>query len=108
MHINYYSACAGTTILCEQPTLMPPTLHVCPNEIVTYTCYDRQILAIDRIAEPYITAIDPIKYIASTAILERGSRPINRTEFYATLVKCNTIKYHYRTGRLDNKSQSNH
>ena len=99
MHINNYSACAGTTILCEQPTLMPPTLHVCPNEIVTYTCYDRQILAIDWIAEPYITAIDPIKYIASTAILERGSRPINRTEFYATLV--NVTQLNMTTGLAD-------
>ena len=72
--------CAGT-----QPILQPPTLHVCPNEIVTYTCYDRQILAMDWIAEPYITAIDPIKYLASTATQD-GSAPINRTEFYATLV----------------------
>ena len=40
-----YSACAGTIILCEQPILQPPTLHVCPHEIVTYTCYDRQIVA---------------------------------------------------------------
>ena len=78
---------------------MPPTLHVCPNEIVTYTCYDRQILAIDWIPEPYITAIDPIKYIASTAILEHGSRPINRTEFYATLV--NVTQLNMTTGLAD-------
>ena len=99
MHINYYSACAGTTILCEQPTLKPPTLHVCPNEIVTYTCYDRQIEAIDWIAEPYITAIDPIKYIASTATQEHGSAPINRTEFYATLV--NVTQLNMTTGLAD-------
>ena len=76
-------------------------------EIVTYTCYDRQIEAIDWIAEPYITAIDPIKYIASTAIQEHGSAPINHTEFYATLVNVTQLK-HYRTGRFDNKSHSNY
>ena len=81
-------ACAGTiSFVCGQPILQPPTLRVCPNEIVTYTCYDRQILAIDWIAEPYITAMDPIKYIASTATLEVDSQPINRTDYLsATLV----------------------
>ena len=41
--------------VCREPTLMPPTLYVCPNEIVTYTCYDRQIVAMYWIAEPYIS-----------------------------------------------------
>ena len=88
--------CAGTTILCEQPTLKPPTLHVCPNEIVTYTCYDRQIVAIDWIAEPYITAFDPIRYVASTATQEHGSAPINH--FFASLLNAtqyNKYKNHF-------------
>ena len=66
---------------------MPPTLYVCPNEIVTYTCYDRQIVAMDWIAEPYIPAYNPIKYVASTATLDVDSQPINRNNYLsATLV----------------------
>ena len=66
---------------------MPPTLYVCPNEIVTYTCYDRQIVAMYWIAEPYITAYNPIKYAASTATLDVDSQPINRNNYLsATLV----------------------
>ena len=73
--------------VCGEPTLMPPTLYVCPNEIVTYTCYDRQIVAMYWIAEPYITAFDPITYIASTATLDVDSQPINRNNYLsATLV----------------------
>ena len=66
---------------------MPPTFHVCPNEIVTYTCYDREIVAIDWIAEPYITAFDPITYAASTAPLDLGSPPTNHTDHFSA-------KYH--------------
>ena len=69
--------------VCGEPTLMPPTLHVCPNEIVTYTCYDRQIVAMYWIAEPYITAFDPITYTASTAPLDLGSPPINHTDHFS-------------------------
>ena len=73
--------------VCGEPTLMPPTLYVCPNEIVTYTCYDRQIVAMDWIAEPYIPAYNPIKYVASTATLDVDSQPINRNKYLsATLV----------------------
>ena len=99
MHIIIisYSACAGTIISCEQPILQPPTLHVCPNEIVTYTCYDRQIVAMVWIAEPYITAFDPITYTASTAPLDLGSAPINYTNhFSASLI--NITQYNTTTG----------
>ena len=96
MHIISYSACAGTIISCEQPILQPPTLHVCPNEIVTYTCYDRQIVAMVWIAEPYITAFDPITYTASIAPLDLGSAPINHTNhFYASLI--NITQYNTTT-----------
>ena len=103
MHIIIisYSACAGTIILCEQPILQPPTFHVCPNEIVTYTCYDRQIEAMDWIAEPYITAFDPIKYTASTAPLDLGSPPINRTNhFYASHLNITQYNMTTRSGDL--------
>ena len=97
----YYSACAGTIILCEQPILQPPTFHVCPNEIVTYTCYDRQIEAMDWIAGPYITAFDPIKYTASTAPLDLGSPPINHTNhFYASLLNITQYNMTTRSGDL--------
>ena len=75
---------------------MPPTFHVCPNEIVTYTCYDRQIVAMVWIAEPYITAFDPITYTASIAPLDLGSAPINHTNhFYASLL--NVTQYNTTT-----------
>ena len=67
----------------SQPILQPPTLYVCPNEIVTYTCYDRQIVAMHWIAEPYITAFDPIKYAASTAHLHLDSPPTNHTNHFS-------------------------
>ena len=64
---DHFAHCTCSLVTDSQPILQPPTLYVCPNEIVTYTCYDRQIVAIDWIAEPYIKAMDPIRYVASTA-----------------------------------------
>ena len=46
------------------------------------------------IAEPYITAFDPIKYAASTAHLHLGLPPINHTDhFYTSLLNFT----HYNT-----------
>ena len=66
--------------VCGAPDLQPETQYFCPNEIGKYTCHDQQILAMDLIAEPYIPAYDPIKFVASTAKLNEGES-INHTEY---------------------------
>ena len=51
--------------------------------------------------EPYITAFDPIRYAASTAPLDLGSPPINRTNhFYSSLINITQYNMTTRSGDL--------
>ena len=45
-----------------QPTLEPPTGHLCPEFNVTYTCHDSLVTAMIWFAEPYFSGNQGITY----------------------------------------------
>ena len=50
---------------CGQPILEPPSLHVCPNDSVVFTCHDKQIIYLQWVAEPYIPHGSPIGCVSN-------------------------------------------